>query len=171
MPPEYIRHGQFSIKSDVFSFGVLVLEIISGRKNSNFRSGENAEDLLTFAWKNWREGTAANVMDPLLRSGSGSMSEMVRCIHIGLLCVQENATERPTMASVVIMLSSSSISLAVPSEPAFYLQSGFTSQTSRLDHHCNSGEAELIINNFQKPADQSDHSSHNDVSITELHPR
>ncbi|KAH6831355.1 cysteine-rich RLK protein 29 [Perilla frutescens var. hirtella] len=132
MPPEYIIHGQFSIKSDVFSFGVLVLEIISGRKNSNFRSGENAEDLLTFAWKNWREGTAANVMDPLLRSGSGSMSEMVRCIHIGLLCVQENATERPTMASVVIMLSSSSISLAVPSEPAFYLQSGYTSQTSRL---------------------------------------
>lgn len=46
MPPEYVIHGQFSIKSDVFSFGVLVLEIISGLKNTNFRSG--GEDLLSF---------------------------------------------------------------------------------------------------------------------------
>lgn len=171
MPPEYIIHGQFSIKSDVFSFGVLVLEIISGRKNSNFRSGENAEDLLSFAWKNWRQGTAANVVDPWLRSCSGSVSDMLRCIHIGLLCVQENATERPTMASVVIMLSSSSISLAVPSEPAFYSQSGYTSSISRLDHCISNSREDHLINNLQKPADQSDHSSHNDVSITELHPR
>ena len=41
-------HGQFSVKSDVFSFGVLVLEIISGRKNSSFRNGENIEDLLCY---------------------------------------------------------------------------------------------------------------------------
>ena len=46
MPPEYVKHGQFSIKSDVFSFGVLVLETLSGRKRS-FRNGEDIEDLLT----------------------------------------------------------------------------------------------------------------------------
>ena len=48
MLPEYAMHGQFSVKSDVFSFGVLVLEIISGRKNSSFRNGENIEDLLSY---------------------------------------------------------------------------------------------------------------------------
>ena len=48
MSPEYAMHGQFSVKSDVFSFGVLVLEIISGRKNSSFRNGENIEDLLSY---------------------------------------------------------------------------------------------------------------------------
>ena len=48
MPPEYAMHGQFSIKSDVFSFGVLVLEIISGRKNSSFQNGENIENLLSY---------------------------------------------------------------------------------------------------------------------------
>ena len=41
-------HGQYSVKSDVFSFGVLVLEIISGQKNSSFRNGENIEDLLSY---------------------------------------------------------------------------------------------------------------------------
>ena len=48
MPPEYAMHGQFSVKSDVFSFGMLVLEIISGRKNSSFGNGENIENLLSY---------------------------------------------------------------------------------------------------------------------------
>ena len=48
MPPEYVMHGQFSVKSDVFGFGVLVLEIISGRKNSSFQNGENIESLLSY---------------------------------------------------------------------------------------------------------------------------
>jgi hypothetical protein len=48
MAPEYAMHGHFSIKSDVFSFGVLILEIVSGQKNSYFRIGENLEDLLSY---------------------------------------------------------------------------------------------------------------------------
>jgi len=48
MAPEYVLYGQFSAKSDVFSFGVLVLEIISGQKNSGIRHGENVEHLLSF---------------------------------------------------------------------------------------------------------------------------
>lgn len=48
MAPEYAMHGQFSVKSDVFSFGVLVLEIVSGQKNSSVRHGENIEDLVSF---------------------------------------------------------------------------------------------------------------------------
>lgn len=53
MAPEYVMHGHFSVKSDVFSFGVLVLEIISGRKNSCFRNGEEAGDLLTYVSKSY----------------------------------------------------------------------------------------------------------------------
>ncbi|XP_047955384.1 cysteine-rich receptor-like protein kinase 44 [Salvia hispanica] len=122
MPPEYLIHGQFSIKSDVYSFGVLVLEIITGRRNNGFRSeGDNVGDLMSFAWKSWQEGRVEKVVDPILRgSGSGLTNEMLRCIHIGLLCVQENAADRPTMASVVLMLSSFSMTLNIPSAPAFY---------------------------------------------------
>jgi len=48
MAPEYAMHGQFSVKSDVFSFGVLILEIVSGQRNSGINNGENMEDLLSF---------------------------------------------------------------------------------------------------------------------------
>ena len=48
MAPEYAMHGQFSVKSDVFSFGVLVLEMVTGQKNTSFRNGESIEDLLSF---------------------------------------------------------------------------------------------------------------------------
>ena len=58
------------------------------------------------------------MIDPTLRDGS--TSEIMRCIHIGLLCVQENVADRPTMASVMLMLNSYSLSLPIPSHPAFF---------------------------------------------------
>ena len=48
MAPKYAMHGQFSMKSNVFSFGVLVLEIVSGQRNNYFQNRENVEDLLSF---------------------------------------------------------------------------------------------------------------------------
>ena len=48
MPPEYVIHGQFSVKSDVFSFGVLVLEMVTGQKNNTFRGLDNEEGLLNY---------------------------------------------------------------------------------------------------------------------------
>ncbi|CAL8103358.1 unnamed protein product [Prunus armeniaca] len=123
MAPEYVMRGQFSVKSDVYSFGVLVLEIISGQKNSSFRHGGHVEDLLSYAWKSWKEGTALNLVDPTLKNGS--RPEIMRCIHIGLLCVQQTIADRPTMAEVILMLTSSSVdNLSVPSQPAFFMDGG-----------------------------------------------
>ncbi|XP_059623855.1 cysteine-rich receptor-like protein kinase 10 isoform X2 [Cornus florida] len=122
MAPEYAMHGRFSVKSDVFSFGVIVLEIIAGQLNNCFQNGKNIEDLLSYAWKNWKEGTASTLIDSTLQNGSNSMNEIMRCIHIGLLCVQESVAERPTMASVVLMLNSFSLTLTVPSQPAYFMQ-------------------------------------------------
>ncbi|XVF40652.1 hypothetical protein PTKIN_Ptkin01aG0131400 [Pterospermum kingtungense] len=121
MAPEYVKHGKFSLKSDVYSFGVLILEIISGDKISHFCN--DGVDLLTYAWRNWREGTALNLVEQFLREGYGSRSEMTRCIHIGLLSVQENEANRPTMNSVVLMLSDASVSMPMPSTPAFMVSS------------------------------------------------
>ncbi|KAG4394962.1 hypothetical protein AAZX31_20G126200 [Glycine max] len=121
MAPEYAMHGQFSVKSDVFSFGVLVLEILSGQNNSGIHHGENVEDLLSFAWRSWKEGTAINIVDPSLNNNS--RNEMMRCIHIGLLCVQENLADRPTMATIMLMLDRYSLSLPIPAKPAFYMNS------------------------------------------------
>ncbi|XP_051121625.1 cysteine-rich receptor-like protein kinase 26 [Andrographis paniculata] len=122
MPPEYTFQGHFSVKSDVFGFGVMILEIVSGQKNSNFRNGDNIEHLLSYAWRNWQEGTHENVIDPILTSSHGfSNVDALRCIHIGLLCVQEKASYRPAIAAVLMMLDNASLILPAPSKPAFFM--------------------------------------------------
>ncbi|KAM7461141.1 hypothetical protein LguiA_029262 [Lonicera macranthoides] len=79
-----------------FSFDVLILEIISGQRNNCFRNRENVEDLLSYAWKNWQERGGMNLIDPILRSNPRPILDIMRCIHIGLLCVQENVADRST---------------------------------------------------------------------------
>ncbi|KAG6751728.1 hypothetical protein POTOM_043932 [Populus tomentosa] len=157
MPPEYVMRGHFSVKSDIFSFGVLVLEIVSGRKRTSINEGEG-EDLLTYMWENWNSGPNLDkLIDPTLRAGS--RNEMLRCIHAGLLCVQENALDRPNMASVVIMLGSYSVTLPVPQKPAFFAPStvlpGTTSTWTESDQ---SRSASVPC-------------SINEASISELYPR
>ncbi|XP_043704129.1 cysteine-rich receptor-like protein kinase 10 isoform X2 [Telopea speciosissima] len=129
MPPEYVIHGQFSVKSDVFSYGLLVLEIVSGKKNSSFYQTDSVQTLMSHAWSYWNAGTAFELVDPIMRENC-SQSEIMRCIHIGLLCVQENVAARPTMASVVLMLNSYSVTLPLPSQPAFFVQSRMESDQS-----------------------------------------
>ncbi|KAI9123670.1 hypothetical protein K1719_004970 [Acacia pycnantha] len=118
MSPEYAMHGHISVKTDIYSFGVLILEIISGKKNTSFYASNYAENLLTYAWKLWREGTPLELLDPSLRN-SYSGNEVIKCIHISLLCIQENPALRPTIQSIMVMLSSHSITLSDPQEPAF----------------------------------------------------
>nr|DAD23233.1 TPA_asm: hypothetical protein HUJ06_024696 [Nelumbo nucifera] len=120
MSPEYGMQGQFSIKSDVFSFGVLLLEIVTGKKNSSFYQSEHKEDLLTYAWRRWNEGRDWELVDPVLGEGF-TRDEVRRCIHIGLLCVQDDVADRPTMATVLVMLNSNTVStLELPSRPGFF---------------------------------------------------
>jgi hypothetical protein len=82
-------------------------------------------DKFVKAWRNWKEGTATSIIDPTLNNDS--RNEMLRCIHIGLLCVQENVASRPTMASVVVMLNSDSVTLPMPLEPAFHMDGSMKS--------------------------------------------
>ncbi|WVY96350.1 hypothetical protein V8G54_028501 [Vigna mungo] len=159
MSPEYAMHGKFSEKSDVFSFGVLVLEILSGKKNTSYyRSHEDNDDLLSFAWKNWIDRTPFQILDPKLR-GSYSRNEVQRCIHVALLCVQENPVERPSMATITLALNAYSVTLGLPRQPASFVRGRVT--TERLRH--------------QHDSDQSNSSSipysAADSLITEVYPR
>ncbi|XP_062183080.1 G-type lectin S-receptor-like serine/threonine-protein kinase At1g11330 isoform X2 [Phragmites australis] len=119
MAPEYAAEGLFSIKSDVFSFGVLFLEIVSGKRTSSFHGYGDFINLLGYAWQFWKDGLWLQLVDACLVA-EGHTLEMMRCINIALLCVQENAADRPTMSEVVAMLSSESMTLPEPKHPAYF---------------------------------------------------
>ncbi|XP_039155559.1 G-type lectin S-receptor-like serine/threonine-protein kinase At4g27290, partial [Eucalyptus grandis] len=118
MSPEYALDGVFSTKSDVFSYGVLVLEIISGKRNRGFRHPDHHHNLLGHAWRLFTEGRSTQLLDKLVEN-SCSTSEALRSIHIGLLCVQRCPDDRPSMSTVVMMLGSD-IELPLPKEPGFF---------------------------------------------------
>ncbi|CAA6668768.1 unnamed protein product [Spirodela intermedia] len=104
MSPEYAMDGSFSVKSDVFSFGVLVLEIISGRRNRGILHPVRKLNLLAGG---------------LLSGYPIPMVEVLKCIQIGLLCVQDRPEDRPEMAAVVLMLGGDSGGLPHPKKPEF----------------------------------------------------
>ncbi|KAG2569084.1 hypothetical protein PVAP13_7NG389000 [Panicum virgatum] len=120
MSPEYAMDGAFSVKSDTYSFGVILLEIISGLKIS-LTHITDFPNLLAYAWSLWKEGKAMNLVDSSLL-GSCSPNEALRCIHIGLLCVQDNPNSRPLMSSVVFMLENETTALSVQKQPVYFSQ-------------------------------------------------
>ncbi|KAK2967421.1 hypothetical protein RJ640_022353 [Escallonia rubra] len=117
MAPEYAMEGRFSERSDVYSFGVLLLEIVSGRKNNSFYQDEHALSLLGFAWKLWNEEKIVNLIDPTIIFDRFSQMEVLRYIQVGLLCVQDLARDRPTISTVLSMLSSEIVDLPTPKQP------------------------------------------------------
>lgn len=151
MSPEYALYGLYSTKSDVFSFGVIMLEIISGRKNTCFYEAEQSLDFLGYvssilvqylsscshqtlildfalhffskAWDMWKDGRWEEFMDPTLAE-TYLLDELLLCIQVGLLCIQDNARDRPAMSDVVSMLSNERTNLPMPKQPALITHSG-----------------------------------------------
>ncbi|KAK2458390.1 cysteine-rich receptor protein kinase [Trifolium repens] len=156
MSPEYAMLGQFSEKSDVFSFGVIVLEIITGKRNINpYESLHVTEGLTSYVWKQWKNETPLIILDPKIENYSHM--EVIKCIQIGLLCVQENPNVRPTMAMAVSYLKSCSPELPSPQEPAFFIQ-------DRMNQEVTAHMESSSTNNFIS-------FSVNDMSISEFYPR
>ncbi|KAG9451920.1 hypothetical protein H6P81_004824 [Aristolochia fimbriata] len=128
MSPEYALHGLFSMKSDVFSFGIILLEIICGKKNNKLYVSEHSLNLLGNVWEQWKENRVLNLMDPFLAKSCNS-SEVMKCFQIALLCVQENAADRPSMTSVIAFFINEAAFLPQPKRPAFGLKA-YTEDTS-----------------------------------------
>ncbi|XP_049936335.1 uncharacterized protein LOC116263662 [Nymphaea colorata] len=134
MAPEYAMDGVFSTKSDVYSFGILLLEIISGQLNaaSFCVTLDESRSLVERAWSLWCEEKGTEFIDPVLKDTTTSTADqMLRCLQIGLLCIEEDAATRPTMSTVLIMLGNNSLDLPVPTQPAFIMENATDSSRQR----------------------------------------
>ncbi|KAI5010010.1 hypothetical protein ZWY2020_012147 [Hordeum vulgare] len=119
MSPEYAMGGTFSVKSDTYSFGVLLLEIVSGLKISSAQLKMEFCSLISYAWRLWKAGKATELVDSFI-AASCPLHEVVRCIHVGLLCVQDHPNDRPLMSSVMFMLENESAMLPPPKHPVYF---------------------------------------------------
>uniref|UniRef100_A0A0E0ECN8 Cysteine-rich receptor-like protein kinase 10 n=1 Tax=Oryza meridionalis TaxID=40149 RepID=A0A0E0ECN8_9ORYZ len=157
MSPEYAMRGQYSIKSDVYSFGVLVSEIITGRRNFGSYGSDHVVDLIYVTWEHWTSDKAIELIDPSL-GNRYPVDKVLKCIHIGLLCVQPKPADRPLMSAINAMLSSTgTIRLPSLSRPSFWFQ--------EIGATASSG-----ANSEQNPHN-SRKMSQNEAPITELEPR
>ncbi|XP_042373317.1 receptor-like serine/threonine-protein kinase SD1-8 [Zingiber officinale] len=145
MPPEYIKNGRFSIKSDIFSFGVLILEIISGKRNTEVFTSDQHLNLLDYVWRLWRNDKALELIDETI-CPPFSMEEVMRCINIGLLCVQERCEDRPIVTSILLMLlGSDNTSLPEPRQPGFVSRDLHEGNSSSIMKYTCSNQVSVTI--------------------------
>ncbi|KAG6395934.1 hypothetical protein SASPL_142067 [Salvia splendens] len=135
MAPEYIVKGQLTEKADVYSFGVLVLEIVCGRKNNVFV--EDSGSLLQTVWKLFKTDRLAESVDPSLK-GDFPPSEASKVLKIGLLCAQASVAQRPSMVDVVRMLTDENCEVPEPKQPPFLNTSALSGSTTRSSYSINS---------------------------------
>ncbi|MFS7958812.1 putative protein kinase RLK-Pelle-DLSV family [Helianthus anomalus] len=123
MAPEYLAHGQLTEKADVYSFGVLILEVVTGIENNGGKSAEYTESIVSTAWKHFKQGRVEEIFDPNLMMHSypnvNFRKDAIKVMHVGLLCTQEAPSLRPSMPAVLKMLAKTDEPLPVPSKPPF----------------------------------------------------
>ncbi|KAK6124407.1 hypothetical protein DH2020_017390 [Rehmannia glutinosa] len=103
LAPEYVLGGQLTMKADVYSFGVLTLEVVSGRSSAYTNYGGAQKLLLEWAWELHEEGKLLDLVDPELEEFPND--EVIRYMKVALFCTQANASRRPLMSQVLEMLS------------------------------------------------------------------
>ncbi|KAL8128377.1 hypothetical protein AgCh_015099 [Apium graveolens] len=120
MSPEYAIEGAFSVKSDIYSFGVLVIEIVTGIKCRFFNHPSHNLNLMGHVWESYKEDRLLELIDVSILESS-DQHEVFRVILIALLCVQQYPEDRPNMSSVLMMLTSK-VSLPQPKQPGFFTE-------------------------------------------------
>ncbi|XP_050288031.1 probable LRR receptor-like serine/threonine-protein kinase At1g56130 [Quercus robur] len=148
LAPEYAMRGHLTEKADVFGFGVLALEILSGRPNSDNSLDTQKIYLLEWAWTLHENNESLRLVDPTL--SEFDESEAARVIAVSLLCTQASPNMRPPMSRVVAMLVGDIEVGIVTSKPSYLtnwnfkdITSSFLSEEDRKHHGDNTDLSQL----------------------------
>ncbi|KAI3524187.1 hypothetical protein L1887_02839 [Cichorium endivia] len=118
--PEYAIKGELSEKADIYSFGVLVLEIISCRQHTDLSLPSEMQYLPEYAWKLYARSKMVDLIDPRMRNGGFVEKDVMKTIHVALLCLQPQANVRPPMSEIVAILTWKGKMVKAPMKPAFF---------------------------------------------------
>ncbi|KAG0492013.1 hypothetical protein HPP92_005411 [Vanilla planifolia] len=161
MAPEYIVHGQLTEKADIYSFGVLVLEIVTGRKNQNsISTSAEGHSLMQQIWQHYSCGTLVKLLDSELQ-GKCSEEEVLHVFHVGLLCVQASPALRPPMWKVVELLMTRTKDLPAPTVPPFINVKGSQSRS-----RSSTSETSYLLSSSVTRSLDSGQSSVNQLSVS-----
>ncbi|GFQ08534.1 cysteine-rich receptor-like protein kinase 1 [Phtheirospermum japonicum] len=141
MAPEYLVKGQLTEKADVYSYGVLVLEVVCARKNNAFV--ERSESLLHTVWQLFKSDRITEAVDPSLK-GDFPATEASKVLRIGLLCAQASVAQRPSMADVVRMLTDENYEIPEPKQPPFLSTSTLSLSSTRSSYSINSSTSNAM---------------------------
>ncbi|KAF8774969.1 hypothetical protein HU200_005017 [Digitaria exilis] len=117
LAPEYAMRGHLTEKADVFAFGVVALETIAGRPNTDNSLAEDRIYLFEWAWELYERDEALGILDPRIEEFDSE--EALRVIHVALLCTQGSPHQRPPMSMVVKMLTGDIEMTEVVTKPSY----------------------------------------------------
>ncbi|CAD5328798.1 unnamed protein product [Arabidopsis thaliana] len=133
---------------------ILVYEFVPNKSLDYFLFDTTAENLVTCAWKLWRKGSQLELVDPTI-SENCETEEVIRCIHIALLCVQQSPTDRPSLSTINMMLTSNSYVLPDPQQPGFFFPNKSNKErdgleSSQYTNRCGKTGFSLLDDTFDK---------------------
>ncbi|XP_076956375.1 cold-responsive protein kinase 1-like isoform X1 [Bidens hawaiensis] len=141
--PEYAIRGELSEKADIYSFGVVVLEIISCRRNTDLTLSSEIQYLPEYAWKLYERSKLIDLIDPRMQKDGFSVKDVMKTIHLALLCLQPLPDIRPAMSEIVAMLTWKVEMVKSPIKPTFLDRRG-----RKMDENVS---WETISNSFPSP--------------------
>ncbi|KAG8378369.1 hypothetical protein BUALT_Bualt08G0130300 [Buddleja alternifolia] len=104
LAPEWAANLAITSKADVYSFGMVLLEMVSGRRNFEVSSETNHRKFSVWAYEEFEKGNVRCILDKRLLEGDMDMVQVMRVIQVSFWCIQEQPGRRPTMGKVVQML-------------------------------------------------------------------
>ncbi|XP_052165330.1 probable LRR receptor-like serine/threonine-protein kinase At1g56130 isoform X1 [Oryza glaberrima] len=117
LAPEYAMRRHLTEKVDVYAFGVVALETVAGRSNTNNSIEESKIYLLEWAWDLYEKEQAQRIVDPRLEDFN--KDEVLRVIHVALLCTQGSPNQRPPMSRVMAVLTGDAEVVEMVTKPSY----------------------------------------------------